>query len=70
MPKPLNSLSNSLSGTMVMIQSASSPHDRKATLEYMVMVILKQPTDGPLSKALTHMGIRTILDILALSQSA
>ncbi len=55
---------------MKMIQSASSPHNGKASLEHVVMVILKQPTDGPLSKALTHMGIRTILDILALSQSA
>ena len=34
------------------------------------MVIIKQPTDGPLSKALTCMGIHTTLDILALLQLA
>jgi len=34
------------------------------------MVILKQPTDGPLSKALARGGIHTIMDVLALSQPA
>jgi len=53
-----------------MIQSASSLRDGKATLEYVVMVILKQPTDGPLSKALTCVAIHTTSDILALSQPA
>ncbi len=55
---------------MVMMQSARFPHDRKATLEYVVTVILKQPTDGPLSKALARGGIHTIMDVLALSQPA
>jgi len=39
-------------------------------MEYMVMVILKQPTDGPLSKALARGGIHTITDLLTLSQLA
>ncbi len=73
MPKPLNSLSNSsmIPGTtMMMIQSASSPCGGKAMLEHVVMVILKQPTDCPLTKALACRGIHTILDILALLQLA
>ena len=39
-------------------------------LEHAVRVILKQPTDGPLSKALARGGIHVILDVLTLSQSA
>ncbi len=53
-----------------MTWSSSSPHDGKATLEYVVMVILKQPTDSPLSKALARGGIHTITDVLTLSQLA
>ncbi len=54
---------------MRMFWSASSPCDGKATLEHVVTVILKQPMDGPLSKALARGGIHTITDVLALSQS-
>jgi len=54
---------------MRMIRSASSPRDGEATLEHVVTVILKQPTDGPLSKALACAGIHTTSDILALTPS-
>ncbi len=54
---------------MVMSQSASSPHDGKTMFEHVVMVILKQPMDGPLSKALARGGIHTVTDVLTLSQS-
>jgi len=54
---------------MKMVQSASSPCDGETMLVHAVMVILKQPTDGPLSKALARGGIHTVTDILALSQS-
>jgi len=37
--------------------------------EHVVTVILKQPTDGLLSKALARGGIHTIMDVLALLQS-
>ena len=37
--------------------------------EHVVTVILKQPMDGPLSKALARGGIHTVMDILALLQS-
>jgi len=53
-----------------MIRSASSPCDGKVTLEHVVTVILKQPMDGPLSKALACAGIHTTLDILALTPLA
>jgi len=36
--------------------------------EHVVTVILKQPMDGPLSKALARGGIHTITDLLTLSQ--
>jgi len=39
-------------------------------LEHAVKVILKQPMDGPLSRALAGGGIHVILDVLSLSQSA
>jgi len=51
-----------------MIQSARFPCDGKAILEYVVMVILMQPMDGPLSKALARGGIHTITDVLTLLQ--
>ena len=53
-----------------MFQSASSPRDGETMLVHAVMVILKQPTDGPLSKALARGGIHTITDLLTLSQLA
>jgi len=39
-------------------------------LEHAVRVILKQPTDGLLSKALARGGIHIISDVLTLLQSA
>ena len=36
----------------------------RAMLEHVVMVVLKQPMDGPLSKALARGGIHTIMDLL------
>ncbi len=55
---------------MRMTQSASSSRDRKTMLVHVVTVILKQPTDGPLSKALARGGIQTVTDVLALLQLA
>ena len=55
---------------LAMTQSTSSPHNRKAMLEHVVSVILKQPMDGPLSKALACAGIHAILDVLTLLQLA
>jgi len=55
---------------MSITQSASYPWNGRAMLEHAVKVILKQPTDGPLSRALAHGGIHTILDILTLLQLA
>jgi len=51
-----------------MIQSKSSACNGKATLEHVVMVILKQAKDSPLSKAMARGGIQVILDVLTLSQ--
>jgi len=53
---------------MKMVQSASSPCDGETMLVHAVTVILKQPTDSPLSKALARGGIHTVTDLLTLSQ--
>jgi len=50
-------------------RGAYSPPNGKAMLEHVVTVVLKQPKDGPLAKALDRGGIHEIFGVLSLSQS-
>ena len=54
---------------MVMTQSGGTLPDGEAILEHVVTVVLKQPKDGPLAKALDDEGIFDILGVLSLSPS-
>ena len=53
----------------VTTQSRRNLPDGKAILEHVITVVLKQPKDGPLAKALDRGGICEIFDLLSLSQS-
>ncbi len=53
----------------VTTQSRSNPPDGQAILEHVVTVVLKQPKDGPLAKALDRERISEIFDLLSLSQT-
>jgi len=52
----------------VTTQSGSNSPDGQAILEYVIAVVLKQPKDGPLAKALDRGGISKIFNLLSLSQ--
>jgi len=54
----------------VRIQSGGTIPDGEAMLEHVVTVVLKQPKDGPLSRALARGGIHVISDVLTLIQPA
>jgi len=53
---------------MLMTWSGSPPPDEKAMLDHVVTVVLKQPEDGLLAKALHQGDIQDIMGVLALSQ--
>jgi len=52
-----------------MIQSRGTLPDGETMLEHVVTVVLKQPKDGPLAKALDEGGIPDIFGVLSLNQS-
>jgi len=52
-----------------MIQSGGTLPDGETMLEHVVTVVLKQPKDGPLAKALDEGGILDIFGLLSLSPS-
>jgi len=52
---------------LVTTWSGSNPPDGKAILEHVITVVLKQPKDGPLAKALDREGICEIFDLLLLA---
>ena len=54
---------------MVMTQSGGTLPDGETMLEHVVTVVLKQPKDGPLAKALDDGGILDIFGVLSLSPS-
>ena len=50
-----------------MIRSRGTLPDGETMLEHVVTVVLKQPKDGPLAKALDEGGIPDIFGVLSLS---
>jgi len=54
---------------MVMTQSGGTLPDGEAMLEHVMTVVLKQPKDDPLAKALDEGGILDIFGVLSLSPS-